>query len=352
MPRFTTPIKRLYFFAASIILSVSLLCLAGWTTTDAGKLKPFYIRGFAQGSTYSITYFAADSLVNVSQTDSILLRIDSSMSIYKPFSLINQFNQSEKGMAIDAHFANVVRRSLEICRNTNGSFDITVQPLVKAWGFGAKPGNNTPTDDTIKQLLQCVGCEKISLQQNFLHKQQPCVTVDVNGIAQGYSVDVLADFLAAKHIENYLVELGGEIRIKGRKPSGGRLRIAIEAPGDDPYLMNGVQRIIALDSGAVTTSGNYRRYRQAGNKRITHLIDAKTGYPVENELISVTVIAKDAMTADGYDNPLMNMGLAGSFQFLKQHPELEAFFIYHTPNGEVADTATAGFYRLLQPVRQ
>ena len=187
------------------------------------------------------------------------------------------------------------------------------------------------------------------MQGNFLRKELPCVQLDVNGIAQGYSVDLLAALLEKKGVENFMVELGGEIRVKGRKqPSGQKMAIAVEAPGDNEFEQGPARKIIYLDKGAVTTSGSYHQFYKSGSKKITHLLDPKTGYTVSNELISVTVWAKDAITADAYDNSFMVMGLKKSIEWINNYGGVEAFFIYKNPDGTIADTATKGFYKLLK----
>jgi thiamine biosynthesis lipoprotein len=181
-----------------------------------------------------------------------------------------------------------------------------------------------------------------------LIKTKPCVKLDVNGIAQGYSVDVIADFLEKNGISNYIVEIGGEIRVNGKKPGGGKMKIGIEAPGDyasEPSIM---QQVVELDNGAITTSGNYRKYYESKGKKITHIINPLTGYAVDNELISVTVFAKDAITADAFDNALMLMGLKRALQFVREEKDLEAYFIYQKLDGSVSDTASAGFYQLIK----
>ena len=309
-------------------------------------IKAFHISGHAQGTTYSIIYYAADSIVTAKQTDSILNKIDSSLSLYKSYSLISRFNRSSTGLPIDDMLRVVVKRSIEISRETGGVFDITVEPLVQAWGFGAERITRLPDDAAIKSLLHCVGNDKIRLSSNGLFKSRPCVHIDVNGIAQGYSVDLLADFLEGKKIENYLVEVGGEIRVKGRKqPSGEKMTIGIESPSDNDADPFPIRKMLRLDHGAVTTSGNYHKYYMMGSKKISHLIDPRTGYPLQNEMISVTVLAADAITADGYDNALMGLGLEKAMRFVEKKKNIEAYFIYHTANGAIADTATAGFYK-------
>ena len=312
-------------------------------------LKPFQIRGLAQGTSYQITYYAEDSSITQTQIAYLLAQIDSSLSIYKPYSLISRFNHSTTGAPADKHLRKVVKKALRVSRKTAGAFDITVQPLVQAWGFGTAPIAALPDSAAIQALLPCVGADKVHLQKGQLRKDAPCVRIDVNGIAQGYTVDVLAGFLDRKGIRNYLVELGGEIRVRGRKPDGKPMAIGIEGPAennpDDPYP---IQKIIRLEKGAVTSSGNYRQFYQSGSRKISHLINPKTGYPLQNELISVTVWARDAMTADAYDNALMGMGLAKAFDFLNRRNGLEAYFIYRKADGSVADTATVGFKKMVQ----
>jgi thiamine biosynthesis lipoprotein len=197
-------------------------------------------------------------------------------------------------------------------------------------------------------MMLCVGSDKIHLNNGFLSKDKPCVHLDVNGIAQGYSVDVIADFLNAKGIHNFIVELGGELRVKGHKPTGEQISIGIEGPGNNDFDPLPIQRIVHIGDGALTTSGNYRKYYLSGGRRISHLIDARTGYPIQNELISVTVYAKDGITADGYDNALMGMGLKKAIDFVEHRSDMEAYFIYHKANGAVADTATRGFYKFMR----
>ena len=306
--------------------------------------REFYFSGFAQGTTYHVTYFAADEFVTQLQIDSCFKSIDSSLSVYKPYSLISRFNNAEREVELDLHLAIIVRKSLEIYKKTGGVSDITVYPLVKAWGFGSERQDKLPDSATIKSLLSCVGSDKIFIRNNRLIKTKPCIKIDVNGIAQGYTVDVIAGFLERHGIQDYLVEVGGEIRLKGRKqPDNTLFQVGIASPAGDSLGNAVMKRIVQFREGAITTSGNYRKFFERDGKIISHLMNPKTGYTFQNELISVTVRAKDAITADGYDNALMGMGLKNSFLFLKNHKELEAYFIYHQPNGSIADTATSKF---------
>jgi len=333
---------RSVFLSGLFILSTSVR----WYS---GELKKFQVNGTAQGTTYHISYYATDSLVTKKQIDSILDKIDSSLSLYKPYSLINKFNNSKSGLVIDGHFINVVKKALKIYASTDGLFDITVYPLTEAWGFGPSRKDSLPDSNRVRQLVSCVNSSLIYLQGKKLVKKNPCVQLDANGIAQGYSVDVIANFFEKKEITRYIIELGGEIRVRGRKPGNNEMMsVGIETPGDDPGFSL-IEKVIWLDGGAVTTSGNYRRYRETEGKKITHLLNPKTGYPIRNELISVTVYAKDAITADGYDNALMGMGLKKALAFVEKRKDLAAHFIYQNKDGSMADTMSKRFGALLQP---
>lgn len=311
--------------------------------------RKIQIAGKAQGTTYHITWYAEDSTISQQQIDSILQKIDTSLSIYNPQSLITKFNTGKGGVAMDNHFRTVLNKSIDTYRQTNGIFDITVLPLVQAWGFGPEKVTSLPDSATIRSIKACVNSLNLYTKGNTLYKKKTCTSIDVNGIAQGYSVDVLANFLEAHGIRNYLVEVGGEIRVKGHKqPTGEKMKIGIEAPGENDSELSMISKIISVDSGAITTSGSYRKFYESEGKKITHLIDPRTGYPAQNELISVTVFARDAITADALDNALMVMGLKKALQFTERRKDIAAHFIYRTPGGRIADTASSRFYKLLQ----
>jgi len=307
------------------------------------------LAGAAQGTTWHITYYGKDTVVRKWEIDSLLAVIDSSLSIYKPYSRIVAFNNSTTGIIIDDHFRRVVKKSLETYQQTNGLFDITILPIVEAWGFGAKPIDTLPDSTTILSLLTCVGSQYLKLDGYRLTKLKPCVKIDVNGIAQGYSVDEIAGFLEKNGIVNYIVELGGELRVHGKKQPGDEpFKIGIEAPSDNDFVSHTIEKILLVDSGAITTSGNYRKYYESNGKKISHLMDPRTGYSIKNEMISVTVYAKDAMTADAYDNALMAMGLNKAMKFVEKRQGMAAYFIYRLSNGNTADTASSRFYNLIQ----
>jgi thiamine biosynthesis lipoprotein len=320
-----------------------------YTSAPIPDLKNIIFNGTAQGTTYHISYFATDTLITKIQVDSVLASIDSSLSLYKPYSVINQFNNSTEGVKTDIHLTKVVKKAIQVFKETGGLFDITVEPLTSAWGFGPEKMYDLPDSAAIKVILPCVNSRLLYWKGSQLRKTKSCVKLDANGIAQGYTVDVLADFFERNGIKNYLIELGGEIRIKGRKqPGGEKMSIGIESPGDDPGFSI-IEKVIWLDEGAITTSGNYRRYYESNGKKITHIFNPKTGYPIQNELVSVTVFAKDAITADGYDNALMAMGLKKALAFVNKRKDIAVHFIYHIADGSIADTMSKSFRVLLQP---
>lgn len=309
--------------------------------------REYTIRGYAQGTDYSIKYFAADSVVTKYAIDSILSVIDSSMSLYKPYSQINKFNEATALLDLDPHFAAVMRKSFTVYKATKGKFDVTVAPLVQAWGFGPKRIEKFPDSAQIRELLKCVGMGHLRLQGNRLTKSLPCIKIDLNGIAQGYSVDVVADYLIKKKVSSFVVEIGGELRMKGPKPDGSAMRIGIEGPAASPGAEPVIRHVIKINKGAITTAGNYRKYLQKGDHKKTHLIDPKTGYPLDNALISVTIFAKDAVTADGYDSPVMAMEMKEALDFVSAKKGMEAYIIYRKKDGSIADTLTRGFKKMM-----
>lgn len=320
-------------------------CLVFWSFQDAEQVH-YTFNGQAQGTTYLISYYYENERVDQSQIDSILLMIDDSMSLYKKNSLISSINESTQGGELDFHFLQVMKKAFQINKETDGIFDVTVAPLVKAWGFSSEKIKKLPDSSQIAQILPFVGMENIQLNGTHLKKLKPEVEIDLNGIAQGYTVDVIADFLIANGIKNFLVEIGGEVRVEGKKPNGEDFYIGIEGPVSSNE--SAIKHVAIIKGKALTTSGSYRKYLQYGTDRLTHIINPKTGYPVHSEILSVTVFAKDALSADGYDNALLSMGIKDAFNFLDQHPDLEAYFVYKNEQGSIVDTMSNGFKSILK----
>jgi thiamine biosynthesis lipoprotein len=242
----------------------------------------------------------------------------------------------------DNQFIEVYQKSVEVFEETHGAFDLTVGPLVNIWGFG--PEKRAKIDSTkIDSLLQYIGMEKIRLDGKRLIKALPGIKIDVNSIAQGYSVDVIYRFFEQRGINNFMIEIGGEVRVKGKNPKGDFWRIGVDKPVEGNSVAGEtLQTIILLNNKAVTTSGNYRKFFEEDGRKYSHIIDPHTGYPYKNNLLSVTVIADDALTADGYDTGLMVLGLEGARALLKKHPELDAYMIYSDENGKYQVEFTKG----------
>jgi thiamine biosynthesis lipoprotein len=327
-----------------LILIVFLVSLTSYCPAEWNR---YVVTGKAQGTTYNIVYYGKDSIVTKKIIDKKLMELDSSLSLYKSYSKINQFNNSEKGIILDDHLLAVIKKSLIVNKDTDGLFDITIYPLVEVWGFGKTKSNNIPDDSEILSLQNCVRSKLIELKANYLSKKNPCVKIDLDGIAQGYSVDILADLLEQHKINDYVVELGGEIRVKGtKKPSEEKMKIGIESPSEDEFDHQPFNEIINLNKGAVTTSGSYRKLHESNGRKITHLINPKTGFPQDNELISVTVYAEDAITADAYDNALMLMGLEKALDFVEKRKDIAAYFIYRNSSGTISKKASSAFLQL------
>jgi thiamine biosynthesis lipoprotein len=302
------------------------------------------ITGTAQGTTYTIKYVGELGSITKIEIDSIFSVIDQSLSLYLPGSLINQFN-SRGVVKMDVHMKAVVLEAMKIAKESDGAFDITVGALSDLWGFGPVPHQQVPRKREIKKRLRVTGSRYISVRDDMLVALEKGVKIDCNGIAQGYSVDVVAAFLQARGIDRMMVELGGEIRVSGKHPDKDYWTIGIESPGAIAGDWYPVEKMIRLNDAAVTTSGDYRKFFTAGGKTFGHVIDPRQGRPVNNGIISVTVIAGDAITADAWDNAFFVMGIENSLEAIRNKPGIEAYMIYKNKEGAIRDTATTGFQK-------
>ncbi len=285
------------------------------------------IDGFAQGTTYHIAYHSTSGqLVTKYQIDSLLASFDNSCSLYNPNSLISALN-TNKTDSLDKYILESIEFAKFLNTESDGLYDITVKPLIKAYGFLDNKANESKIN--IDSILNFVGMSKITVAGNRLIKQNPNTEIDLNSIAQGYSVDLLAKFMESKGINNYIVELGGEIFSKGENTGEG-WKVGIDRPVDNSYVAGSdVQAIIVLHDKGLTTSGNYRKFfKLKSGERINHTINPKTGESSQNEMLSATVVAPTALIADGYTTTFMLMGLQKSIQYVEKHPELEAMFVY------------------------
>src|SRR5664279_251340 len=322
----------------------SLLIIFGCSRFYADKYS--YVEGFTQGTTYHITF------LNKSQTDfskeihHMLDSLDLSLSIYNPNSIISRMNRNEDVKA-DPWFTRVFNKSMEISAASDGAFDITVGPLVNAWGFGIAPKMKVDSSE-IDSLKNLVGYKKVKLVEGRLIKQNPNSRLDVNAIAQGYSVDVICGYFEDHGIKDYLVEIGGELRARGFNPRGEYWRVGIDRPieGNNTPGSN-LQATLKLKNRALATSGNYRKFYEEAGVKYGHHIDPATGYPARQNILSATVMSKEDITSDGWGTAFMVMGLEKSKKVLTKHPELEVYFVYNDSIGNYKIYSSKGFSKWL-----
>lgn len=300
------------------------------------------IDGFAQGTTYHIVVEGCEDMQLLkTEMDSILDDISASMSLFDQGSLINAIN-SNKTDSLDKHIIECINAAHIISEQSEGNYDITIKPLVQVRGFLAGEASDSFNVDS---LLEFVGYNKISIASGRLVKQSPSVEIDLSSIAQGYTADVLSEYLSSKGYLNYLVEIGGEIMCKGQREQGRNWRVGIDKPIDDNIVPGAeLQVILSIPSGkGLATSGNYRKYTydNQGNK-VVHTISPITGQSVVSNLLSATVVVDNATDADAYGTLFMVIGLDASKEFLGAHPELDAYLVYGNQDGCTEVYATSG----------
>lgn len=305
------------------------------------------IGGETQGTYYAITYYANDSINFKSSIDSLLHRFDSTASTYKPNSIISRLNNNDSAARADKMFTTIFQKAMEVSEKTYGAFDITVGPLVSAWGFGMQ-NRIQMSRQKVDSILKFVGFHKVMLDSGKLIKTDPRIRIDFNAIAQGYAVDVVAAFLDSKGIQSYLIDIGGEVLARRTKPGGEKWNVAIEVPSKNAGDPKIIQEVLALQDVAISTSGSYRKFFEENGKRYSHEIDPETGYPVTHKTLSVSVLATDCMTADAYATAFMVMGVEKGKEFLKKHPKLDAYFIFTAPDGSNQTFYTKGFQKLIK----
>ena len=327
-------------------LWIALLVLGTiWILARHNQVTPYQTdNGLIFGTVYKVTYQCDQNLK--AEIEAELKRFDGSLSPFNDTATITRINRNED-IVPDTFFTNVFRRSMEISRETDGAFDITVAPLANAWGFGFKK-DAFPDSLMIDSLLQITGYEKVKLENGKVVKQDPRIMLSCSAVAKGYSVDVIARLLDRKGIKNYMVDIGGEVVVKGKNATGDLWRIGINKPYDDSLAVKqDIQVVLNLTDLGMATSGNYRNYYYKDGKKYAHTIDPRTGYPVQHSILSSTVIAEDCMTADALATSFMVMGLEEAEKFCKANPMIDAYFIYSGENGEFKTYYTDGMKRYM-----
>ncbi|MPM24462.1 FAD:protein FMN transferase [bioreactor metagenome] len=329
---FAEKMKKIYF-------PVLILLLVACGNMNKKVLVEY--SGETQGTTFHIKWYGEKDSKIQDSIDNILKSFDLVASLYNDSSLLCRINRGENP-DLDNDFIELIEKSTEISNNTQGYFDITVGPLVRAWGFGREKGAD-PDSATIDSLKKLVGFQKIHLRDNHILFDTTGILIDLNAIAQGYSVDLVCDYLESENIHDYIVEIGGEVRVSGKKDDGSSWVVGIERPAENEFADQEVFRKLAITDISIATSGSSRKFYIKNGVKYSHTIDPHTGYPVSHSLLSVTVIAKKCMDADAYATAFMVMGIDKAKVILEKHTEMEAYFIYSAPDGSLKTDSTSGF---------
>jgi len=299
------------------------------------KKKILYVQlqGNAQGTTYNIKYKSDSGKIFQKEIDSIFTMIDNSMSTYLDSSLISKINSGDSLVIVDEHFYKVFDKSRQIFLESDGLFDPTIGGLIKAYGFGKDKEIHEMNQKKLDSLMQWVGFDKVSIQEYKIKKENPNIKLDFNAIAQGYTVDVIVDFLKSQNISNAMVELGGEVRVIGLNPENKPWTIGVQNP--ESSEVGQLETTISLNNEALATSGNYRKFKiDAQGNKFVHIVNPKNGKAQESNLLSATVIHPNyCALADAYATTFMVMGLEESLKFLEKHTELKVFLIYTDQQG-------------------
>lgn len=309
-------------------------------------LKKHIVTGYAQGTYYSITYYHKSDRNLKPQFDSLFQLYDRSASNYLESSIISKVNRNEEVLLDDIFIGNY-NLAKEISDITDGDFDITVRPLVEAWGFG-KSEKQELTPQMIDSILQFVGYKSVSLEGGKIVKQDSRTQLDFNALAQGYSVDFIAGFLKHKGIKHYLVDVGGEVFASEMKPDSTKWNIGVEKPVDSAQYGDNVAAVIPLSNRGMATSGNYRKFYVKDGIKYTHTINPHTGFSVSQRLLSATVCAESAAKADALATSFMVMGLEKTIDFVDMYPEIDVYLIYSDTIGNYQYFATKQIQELLK----
>lgn len=310
------------------------------------------IQGQAQGTYYSVKYLADHYVVDKSEIDSLFDAFDSSLSTYQDYSLISQFNDQDSLHTSDEWFIEMIKQSEGVYYQTNGLFDPTVLPLVKAWGFGPEE-RRYESDEPLDSVLQRIGWTYLEIEEGNVYwtikKKKKGVQLDFNAIAQGYMSDVIASYLNEKGIDNYLIDSGGELKAKGHNQKGKIWTIGIDSPEENAKGRSLIATI-QLNNSSVATSGNYRKFYIEDGVKYSHTISPKTGKPVDHSLLSVTVVTDSCSLADAYATALMVMGTEKAIDFIESKPNLEAYLIYADEDGRFNGYISQGLNGIVKEI--
>ena len=313
---------------------------------NSEELKKVTFNGETMGTYYNIIYLHPEATNYKVTIDSLLVEWNKSLSTYISDSEISQFNKKDSFKFNSPYFYPVLVKSKQVYEATNGAFDPTVMPLVNAWGFGPEE-NELPDSVQIDELKKLVGFNKILFDSFEVRKSLSGMSLDFSAIAKGYGVDVVGELLESKGVENYLVDIGGEISCIGLNDRGTPWTTGIEDPSVDIFDRK-IKAIIEVTDKGIATSGNYRNFYVKDGKKYAHTISPYTGYPVEHSMLSATVIAGECMTADAFATAFMVLGIEESIPIINDHPEMDAYFIFSDNDGAIKTFMTDGFRSILK----
>ena len=320
------------FYKHILLFLFTILLISCKSSSKEAELTYYQESGEIFHTTFHIKYEYDRSVSE--EIMEALQRFDDSLNPFKENSIIGKVNNNVP-VKLDSMFLKVFNKSMEVARITDGKFDITASPFINAWGFGFKDMDNV-TKEKIDSMKPFVGYNKIRIENGEIIKDDPRVQINTSGISKGYSCDVVAYMLQELGIKNYMVEIGGEITMKGVTEKANCWRLGIDKPPDDSTAMRReLQIILSICDKAVATSGNYRNYYMKDGVKYSHTIDPLTGYPSEQNILGATIIADDCMTADAYATAFMAMGLDKSVGVAHKIPGLHYYFIYVKPDGSV-----------------
>lgn len=330
----------------SIFLLLAVIILTG---CEDQKEKAEVLTGEAFGTTYQVKYFSGTDLDSEKALDSIFEVINQSMSTYRETSDISRINRGEENVQVDENFKEVFNYSRQIHEVSDGYFDPTVGNLVNMYGFGPEEQLKEPDSVSLDSLTRLVGFEKVNLQNKILVKEQPGIYLDFNAIAKGYAIDIIGRYLENRNVENFLIELGGELLAKGENlDKNAPWIVAIDDPGQTSGKRT-FQTVLALENRAMATSGNYRKFRTDSlGKSYVHTINPKTGKAEKSNLLSASVLAENCTLADGYATAFMALGYEKSLEILPRLEDVDVYFIYAEEGEEFGIYASEGFKEALR----
>ena len=326
-------------------LLLGVCCVLALLSSCVNQPQKIVLQGLAQGSYYAITYFDELNRDFQHDIDSIFHAVDMSVNLWVDSSVISKVNRNEE-VTLDSIFIDNFRIAQKAARLSDGYFDPTISPIVAAWGFSYKSGDSL-TPQLIDSLRSLVDYRKIRIENGMVVKENPNMKLDFNAIAQGYTSDLIAAFLESQGIKNYLVDTGGEIMARGIKPNGQPWIVGIEKPAENWDSEQVVQTRITLRDKGLVTSGSTRKYVERNGRRYSHCIDPKTGYPVEHNVLSATVMAENSVWADALASICMVMGIEKSLPLIESMDGVEAYYIFVNEQNELETFATEGFQNLI-----